>query len=114
MRGPFGHREVTVDQQERQAGTKMRGLQPLSCGVFVVYFILGCAGASWPRGFPSLREQAHAPAAVGVTPVAWPLVGRALGHVASVVLAGPWPSHGTWDLPGPGREPLSPAGAGGF
>ena len=69
MRGPFGHREVTVDQQERQAGTKMRGLQPLSCGVFVVYFILGCAGASWPRGFPSLREQAHAPAAVGVTPL---------------------------------------------
>ena len=47
---------------------------------------------------------------------------RALGKRASVVVARGLSScgtrasllHGTWDLPGPGIEPVSPALAGGF
>ena len=108
MRGPFGHREISVDQQEQQVGTKMQGLQTLSCGVFVVYFILGRAASPRCGSRLTLPPRWVSPRCVA---------SRGAGSGArglSRSSAQPWPSHGTWDLPGPWSEPLSPAWAGGF
>ena len=90
--------------------------------------VFGCAGCSLPAGFPI--------AARGLLIAVAPLVAehRLQGTRASAAVAcglrscgsralehrlsscGVWAeSHcGTWDLPGPGIEPASPASAGGF
>ena len=98
---------------------------------FLKYLLLGCAGSSLPRElFSSCREcrvlssrgawaphgsgfsrhRAQAPGSVGSAV----LVPWALGHQLNGCCIPAWLPHSTWDLPGSGIEPVSPALAGGF
>ena len=93
------HCRVWVFLQLRQAGTTLHcGAQYSHCGGF------SCCGA-WAQGAWASEVVAHRLSSCGSQAVERRL--SSCGAQAQLL-------HGTWDFPGPGLEPVSPALAGGF